>query len=334
MMNIRRLHHDEHPSTRVLYEEVFAEDSRSFVDYYYEEKTKDNVIYAAEDEGILAAMLHLNPYDMMVNNEEVPSHYIVAVATKAQYRRRGIMAALLKQALREMYLEREPFTFLMPAAEQIYYPHDFRTVYEQKQRMYCPGEENPEEIVSEAKECDAGDLALSAEECLSGRYQVYAKRDERYYRRLMREYKAEDGCLMLYRKAGDITDCRPFMNMSVSEEAVPKIMIRIIDLRRMLMLLRLNSLTNLCFQVADPIIEENNCCLVLTGTEFSGVMLTEGEKKNSEGTIPVAVLGELIFGKINVCEAVNMDGVEMSDRMQEEWSKIVPLSKIYLNETV
>ena len=47
-MKIRRLEKEEHQVVRSLYEEVFSEDSTSFVDYYFTEKTQDNEIYVLE----------------------------------------------------------------------------------------------------------------------------------------------------------------------------------------------------------------------------------------------------------------------------------------------
>ena len=38
-------------ATRSLYEQVFSEDSRKFVDFYYEYKTRDNEILVLEKEG-------------------------------------------------------------------------------------------------------------------------------------------------------------------------------------------------------------------------------------------------------------------------------------------
>ena len=66
-MKIRKLSREEHVLTRPLYEEVFPDDSGSFVDYYYTEKIKDNKIYVIEEDGDIQAMLHLNPYEMSVN---------------------------------------------------------------------------------------------------------------------------------------------------------------------------------------------------------------------------------------------------------------------------
>ena len=50
-MNVRKLETEEHGMTRFLYEEAFPEDSQTFTDYYYTEKTKNNQIYVLEKEG-------------------------------------------------------------------------------------------------------------------------------------------------------------------------------------------------------------------------------------------------------------------------------------------
>ena len=41
-MILRRLKQDEHGLTRKLWEEVFTEDTKAFLDYYYFIKTKEN----------------------------------------------------------------------------------------------------------------------------------------------------------------------------------------------------------------------------------------------------------------------------------------------------
>lgn len=54
-MKIEKLEVSQHLDTRKLYEEVFSEDEKSFVDYYYQEKTKDNIIYIVrEDDDVQA----------------------------------------------------------------------------------------------------------------------------------------------------------------------------------------------------------------------------------------------------------------------------------------
>ena len=330
-MEIRRLKREEHNSTRALYEEVFHEDSREFVDYYYSEKTADNSIYVVEEEGCRQAMIHLNPYIVLVNGHEVPAHYIVAVATKKEYRRRGYMALLLKKTLQDMCEQREPFTFLMPAAESIYFPHGFRTVYEQEQRYV--GREEAETLgLKEAAKEDCGDIAQLADACLKKYYQVYVKRDEAYYKRLLKEYASDGGCLMLQKNEGKLYDVRPCVEEP--EEGNPKIMIRIVCLERMMKLMEVKCRMEACFCVTDPIIPDNNKCLLVTGTESSGIMLAEGEAGCSEGTVTVSALGELLFGSRTPEELAADKEVVMSDKLKKELAKIVPLKKIFLNEIV
>ena len=57
-MKIRKLAKEEHGMTRPLWEEIFTEDGKGFLDYYYQVKTADNEIYVVEEEdGGLSAML-------------------------------------------------------------------------------------------------------------------------------------------------------------------------------------------------------------------------------------------------------------------------------------
>lgn len=332
-MKIRKLDRSEHQDSRALYEEVFEEDSSSFVDYYYTEKTKDNQIYVVEEEGKIRSMLHLNPYRLYVNRSGKKVNYIVAVATQKEYRKRGYMAALLKQSIRDMYQAGEAFTFLMPAAESIYRPFDFRTVYEQERKFYQgEDEENTGLVIADAKDSDCRELSEAANRYLSGRYQVFAIRDTAYYQRLIREYESDGGSLKIYRQDGKIVDCRGYYPKG--DDSRPKIMVRILDVRRMLMSLSLRSLTGVSFRVTDPLIEENNRCLVITGTEFSGVMLMDGKEENSEGTVTIAALASLLFGAKTVEEVCEEEGVKMSLRMRSEIKKLIPLSEIYLNEAV
>ena len=234
-----------------------------------------------------------------------------------------------------MYADGETFTFLMPASESIYLPFDFRTVYEQNRAYYDPEAEVEEGTdVTDASVEDAEKMAVYMEGRLSQSYQVYAKRNTAYYERLIKEYASDGGTLKLYKKDGKVADIKIAAEAEEVDGEKPKIMIRIIDVRRMLMSLRLKTFMGTCFTVTDPVIKENNRCVMITGTEFSGVMLMDGKPENSEGTLTVAALTSLVFG-VKTAEEICADGdAIMSDRMKEELDKIIPLSQIYLNETV
>ena len=327
-MKIRKLELQEHINTRQVYEEIFPTDSQSFVDYYYTEKTKDNEIYVIEEDGAIQSMIHLNPYILMVNGKEAVSHYIVAVATREAYRKRGYMASLLAETLNVMHERREAFTFLMPAREGIYLPHGFRTVYEQE-HSYRTELEPDDRVV---KDKDVYQLAEFAEKRLAEQFDVYAKRTPEYYLRLIKEYGSDGGKLVIKEEGNTIAG--GYILVPELSETKPKIMVRIVHLEQMLLSLKLNYFMGACFEVVDPIIKENNKILLLTGTEYSGVMLMEGKPEQSEGVLTIEALGSLVFGSKTVEEIAVENGVSMSDRLKEELKKIIPLSRIYLNEIV
>ena len=232
-MKLRRLDPSEHGKTRELWEEVFPDDTKAFLDYYYYIKTRDNAIYVIEEDGEICSMLQLNPYMVRVEGQEFPSAYIIAVATRKEYRSRGYMGALLRASLKEMYSRGLPFTFLMPAAEAIYTPYDFRYIYSQDRGTLICGErdggiywksegDSPAhfEIQSEVKAAELGedrrgDVLFSdaglwdAEEMshffetyFADRFQVCTVRDAAYYQTMILEQQSERGGVRLMRRDG------------------------------------------------------------------------------------------------------------------------------------
>ena len=117
---------EEQERTKPLYREVFPEDTRAFVDFYYRERPKR--ILAMEEDGEIIAMLHLNPFLLSFFGKEIKASYIYAVATKKEKRRQGIMGELLRYSFTLLKEEGEAFCFLIPVAESIYSPYGFRTV--------------------------------------------------------------------------------------------------------------------------------------------------------------------------------------------------------------
>lgn len=128
-IRVGKLSPGEHGKTRALYEEVFSEDSRRFVDYYYWSRASENEIYAARNADGIQGMLHLNPVAVSWNGAVQKISYLVAVATRKEYRHQGIMSRLLSCSMQEMYQRLEPFAFLMPASEAIYMPFGFRRAW-------------------------------------------------------------------------------------------------------------------------------------------------------------------------------------------------------------
>ena len=210
-MNVRRLEPEERGKTRTLWEEVFTEDTKAFLDYYYYIKTKDNQIYVVEQDDRICSMLQLNPYRLKIEEGCFPSAYIIAVATKEEYRGRGFMGALLRKSLEDMYEAKVPFTFLMPAAEAIYTPYDFRFIYSQNtgQLEYSfsgeaewKGNGVNTQLAADAALWNAGEMAEFFNRCFAGCWQVYAERDEAYYQTMILEQQSEKGGVRLIRDGG------------------------------------------------------------------------------------------------------------------------------------
>lgn len=118
-------------ASRALWEMVFEEDTQQFLDYYDAYVADHNKIYTDWENGQAVSMLHRNPYRICVGDMQADSSYIVAVATKEEYRHQGHMKKLLLEAFADSFREGEPFVYLMPASEKIYLPFGFRTVYYQ-----------------------------------------------------------------------------------------------------------------------------------------------------------------------------------------------------------
>lgn len=202
-MKIRKLEPNEHGSTRALWEQVFVEDTKEFLDYYYTCVTKKNDIYVIEEDGAIVSMIHLNPYDMHIGNSIYQTHYIVAVATNERYRRRGYMGKLLSEAMNEMKKYQEPFTFLMPAAESIYAPYGFQTVATQVHYKYdgsinemgVPQISGYETRYAREQDCEA--LSVFAEEMFRTKYMIYTVRDQAYFAQLIREQESQHGGVIM-----------------------------------------------------------------------------------------------------------------------------------------
>lgn len=196
-----------------LWLECFG-DTKSYTDFYFKWKVKDNRILTIYNQERLSAMLHLNPYITMVGGKPEPLNYIVGVATRKQDRRQGLMKMLLEKSLCQMYEEHMPFTYLMPAAEAIYLPFGFRIVYEQepwKELLIKVGQNNngdgsvyttaAEDInvlrVESTDEEKIARLTGFTNQYLMENYDIYTERSPYYYQRLIHEMESAKGSVLL-----------------------------------------------------------------------------------------------------------------------------------------
>lgn len=218
---IRKLETCEHGRTRKLWEKVFAEDTREFLDYYYLYKIADNEIYVIEIDDEIVSMLHLNPYVVRIGARLESVHYVVAVATDKEYRSQGMMRTLLTKAMEDMKRRHEPFTFLMPADEAIYAPYGFEYIYEQR-TCELVGKILPDADISftEMAEADAWSVASYMNQMLDN-YMLAIWRDESYCIRMLAEQKSENGGILIARKDNRIIGVFPWAKEETYEIREP-----------------------------------------------------------------------------------------------------------------
>ncbi|BCJ93329.1 hypothetical protein acsn021_08980 [Anaerocolumna cellulosilytica] len=185
-------------------------DTKAYTDFYFEWKVPGNRILTIYKGQQISAMLHLNPYTLMVAGKKVESYYIVGVATRIEDRRQGLMKRLLERALYLMNQEKVPFTYLMPAAEAIYYPFDFRIVYEQEawKKYILDAKETRKESLSTEGDIttlwldtknidDLNRLTDFSNSLLAEQTTVYVLRTQAYYQRLIAEMESGKGSVVL-----------------------------------------------------------------------------------------------------------------------------------------
>lgn len=207
---------------RPLWEKVFAEDSKKFTEYYFANKAEHNLVFTRVQEDEVVSMLHLAPY---VTGRMEPVCYIVGVATEEKFRRQGLMADLLKEALQFMWEEGQTFTFLMPANPAYYTPFQFTYVYDRPEwklnesmlpmrylknaaeyeaDFHLVIKEKGSLQIKTAKEEDMVRLAAFANDLLLRNTDCYMLRSARYYKILKKELVAQNGNLFFVEHAGTI----------------------------------------------------------------------------------------------------------------------------------
>ena len=104
--------------TRHLWERSFA-DPKTFIDLYFREKYRKERNEIIVRDGRVVSALQKLPYPMTYGGRMLPASYISGACTDENYRKRGLMGALLAQTHRAMYAENAAFSFLIPATAEL-----------------------------------------------------------------------------------------------------------------------------------------------------------------------------------------------------------------------
>ena len=266
-MDIRYLHQQEKERSRELWEQCFPEDSARFLDYYYQEKCRDNQILVLEGEqGEILSMAHQNPYRIVMPAGEYVLDYIVGVATDEKCRHQGYMRRLLTRMLSEQKARKNPFTFLMPASERIYAPFDFVWI--------CPYTE----LAPRVERMDAA----GQNRYLAARYQMFCKRDAVYLENLAAEKRAEEG--------------------ETPSGKMPPYMARITDVSQMLRMVNTRQAQKLYLKIRDPIIQKNDGWFCWAAApDFSKAEKLTQPPERIDLELTVGELASMVFREFRIC---------------------------------
>ena len=345
---IRYLEQEEKILTKPLYQEAFFEDSAGFVKYYYSEKIKDNRILADIEDGV-RSMIMLNPYTISVFNKKYYLDYIVAVATKKEYKRQGYMRRLLDKTLIDMNEIKVPFTYLIPANKDYYLPFDFSFVA-RKNEYNVDLSEYKKSVISGVKlDIEVAEKILDFINTeVSKSNDVYTYRDTRYFERELKEIASENGFINIYLDGDDIVAYESFWgiekvelkerivasDIATREYGKENIMVRITDVAELLSNFRASKNIDIIVKINDNIIESQNAFFrIEMGKDFAKI----GKILNKEGSafveFDIADFTAWIFGYAG---DVKYNIVNFTDKSiaKDSLDSIKKIGGIFINELV
>ncbi len=118
MKILRFLRKNEFVKTKELATECFG--NTDDLEEYYSKDVFDNRIAVIEENGKIISMVHLKRMIADFKDVSVSLWYILYVATKKQYQKKGYMKKTLGFVLDTLKKEGESFTFLVPVNEDVY----------------------------------------------------------------------------------------------------------------------------------------------------------------------------------------------------------------------
>lgn len=346
---IKYLEPKEKIFTKPLYKEAFFEDSDSFVNYYYEEKLKDNRILADIEDENVKSMIMLNPYTISLFNKKYKLDYIVAVATGKEFKRQGFMRRLLNKALIDMNSTNIPFTYLIPANKDYYLPFDFSFVAG-KNEYNADLSGFKKQVISGIKTDKelAGKILDFINKEVSKDNDVYTYRDLPYFIRELKEIASENGFINIYSDKKGIVAIESFWgikkqelkerivssDISKREYGKDNIMIRITDIVELLSNFTSNEEIDIIIKINDNIIDSQNSYFRIEMDKFSSKITGISDiVDKSFVEFDIADFTSWIFGYVSEakCRFINFSDISSAKKSLDAINKV---RGIFINELV
>ena len=356
---------EDKDETKHLWHMCFPEDSESFIEYYYKEKTKDNEILVKKDNGLLISMVQYNPYAVKLRGRLWKLDYLVGVATEESRRREGHFRDVFVKMLHDEEAAGKPITYLVPVNPAVYAPMGFTFI----------GNVASYELTEEAKKTltrtvcqdtpeDCGRAAVYMEQWLGARYEMYTRRDAAYVSRLIKELASENGTLEFLEQDGRLVGLDAYWGWEVREHRLlyaedaytvktgekPWNMARLTNIGALLAAFGLKQaeqqgeekrMLTLCIRMNDPILEMNNGEFVWTIAETGSSLKARKPEPNTCGcTENVSIWleakpEELVSWLFGCRKAEEIWGGQLENKgLAEILAQVDTVNGVYLDEIV
>lgn len=115
---------------------VCFEDTDDFMNLYFSQKYKDENTLIYFENNVAVASLQMLPYTIRFYNKIIPFYYLSGLCTLPEYRNKGYMGKLIKEAFLTMKERNIPLSILIPAEEWLYNyyrKYNFEETFEESQ---------------------------------------------------------------------------------------------------------------------------------------------------------------------------------------------------------
>lgn len=293
----------------------------------------DNLVFAGKEGIETVSSLYLAPF---VTNMGDQVCCIRNVYTKAEFRRKGCMDQLLKEAFLCMQAEKDPYTFLRPYNEKYFLPYGFVDIADRPYFSVKEDSEAEQKSVAEAGFLETADFLLKEMREKADCFPLYTKE---WVESMQNILKAKGGDFVAVCKDGEIIgvysyvsnyvpkkddpssfDCEKVVEFAFPADRLTKegaleitpnrlthVMARIIDVKEMISKLEAPKEFVLAIKIFDERIPENAGLYLLhcgpKGGNLAAVKIGDtslknaaGEKLSAECEITIENLTRFCFG--------------------------------------
>ena len=315
---IRLLENQEKIKSRPLYEHCFKEDTKEYIDFYYNHRIRENEVVVNQQDGEIVSALHLIPKVAIVGNVKTNITYIYAVSTWEKYRRKGYMKEIFQEVLKTMYDNMDIFTYLIPSSDEnaeIYRKFGFEYVMDKYGMEKPEHRRKPSHSVMrrKAENSDLVKLSIFAQQAVYSRHAISLSKNLEYFRNIKKLVDIEGGTIDIFVNNKVIVGYRIIIDDEILEEVLdnsiqnlswlsserkPYVMARILNIRKNLRQFSFKDFKERSIKITDPVIKENNGYFQMKYHHGSVKLDKCDEKKIGKVDFDVTIgeLGAHIFG--------------------------------------